>query len=82
VNYTTIMDVLDGLHDGAHEAGGITMSVSRDCGNKRLSYLRFIVVTLGTYSVEEFSSATQVKAKIQVVGCLICRLGARSRNPM
>ena len=36
VNYTTIMDVLDGLQDGAHEAGGVTMSASRDCGDKRL----------------------------------------------
>ena len=33
-------------------------------------YVRLMVVALGTYPVEKFTTGAQVEAKIQVIACL------------
>ena len=39
-----------------------------------------MVVALGTYPVEKFSAGAQVKAKVQVIGCLTLLVRDTSRK--
>jgi hypothetical protein len=70
MNDTAVVDILDGLHDSAHQLGSIAGSVSRRLQDKKAIYARLMVVTLGAYPVKELSTTAQVEDQIQVVGCL------------
>jgi hypothetical protein len=70
MNDTTIVDILDGLHDGAHQFGCIAGSVSKRLQDKRAIHARLMVVTLGTYPVKKLSATAQVEDQVQIVGCL------------
>lgn len=39
-----------------------------------------MVVALGTYPIEKFSTSAQVKAKVQVIGCLPLLVRDKSRK--
>ena len=75
VDDATVVNVLDGLHDGAYQVGSVA---GRGDGHQRpgrSSYrvgmdLRLVVVALGTYPVEELTARAQVEAQIEVM----CRL--------
>src|SRR5712671_1126507 len=62
---TTVVDILHGLHDSAHQARRITKSVLVKVQDIRPLGLRLMVVTLGAYPVKEFTSTAQVETKVQ-----------------
>src|SRR6267154_2502803 len=64
MNDTTVVDILDGLHDSAHQLGSVTMRVLRRLQDKRSHHVRFMVVALGTYPVKKLSATAQVEAKV------------------
>jgi len=64
MNDVTVMDVLNGLQDGSHQRGSV----------------RFMIVALGTYPVEKFTTIAQVEAKIQVIARLPLLVRGKSRG--
>src|SRR6267142_1160541 len=70
MNDTAVVDILDGLHDSAHQLGSIAGGVSRRVQDKRAIHARLMVVTLGAYPVKKPSATAQVEDQVQIVGCL------------
>jgi hypothetical protein len=68
VNNATCVDVLDGLSDGADEAGGVPKDrTSVRSGTISMGHVQFVVVALFAYAVEELAAGAKVEAEIEVV---------------
>ena len=70
VNDTGVMDVLDSLEDGPHQACCIAISISVDFICVTGGGLRLIVVSLRTYPIKKLSACTKIEDEIEVVGGL------------
>lgn len=77
MNDTRIMNVFDCFENGTNEGRGITNGKVIRINTWALDgYLRFIIVSLGAYPIEELSARAEIETEIEVVRGLIRQVQA------
>lgn len=66
---TTLVDVLDGAHDGAHQFSGIPEYICGEFGelSRKDGHPLFVVVAFRAYTVEELAPRAQVETEVEVM---------------